>query len=59
MIERMTSRRFALYLAFVLLFAVQSVAYGQGSNSIADVLATDSRLSQMNAIVQSAELTAM
>jgi hypothetical protein len=59
MIQRIASRRFALYLTFLVLLAGQSVAYGQGNNSIANVLATDSRLSQMNAAVQSAELTTM
>lgn len=59
MIERIASRRIALYLTIVLIIAVQSVAYGQGGNSIADVLATDGRLTQMNAAVQSADLVAM
>ncbi len=59
MIERIASRRFALYLAFILLIAVQNVAYSQSGKSIADVLATDGRLSQMNAVVQSADLTKM
>lgn len=59
MIERIASRRFALYLALILLIAVQSVAYGQSNNSIADVLATDGRLTQMNATVQTADLVNM